>query len=156
MSTTSARPPATRRRAIRRTLAAIDGFLALTTVAGGLGLLTGAVAPPVAMLAGSPFRGYTVPGLALLAVVGGAAATATVLVLRRHRWGAAASALAAATIVGFEVVEVAVIGSPPGVARNLQLFYVAVGLAIGGLAWVLRRAERPPAPSTVDHTPITR
>jgi hypothetical protein len=91
---------------LRIVLIVLDAFLALTAVAGGIGLLAGVNAPPVEMLAGSPFRSYTIPGLALLVIVGGSALVAAVVVLRRQRWGALASGVAAAMIVGFEIVEV--------------------------------------------------
>ena len=42
-------------------------------------------------------------------------------------------------ILIFEFVEVLAIGSPPGIARNLQVFYVILGtlfcLQAGGLWW---------------------
>jgi hypothetical protein len=101
--------------------------------------LTGTIAPGLDLLQGSPFTSYTIPGLALLVLVGGSALTATVMLLRRHPFGTLASAVAGVMIMGFEVVEVLVIGSEPGVARNLQLFYFSLGLLIVVLAaarWV--------------------
>jgi hypothetical protein len=105
-------------------------FLAVTAAAGGLGLLTGILSPPVGMLAGSPFTTYLVPGLVLLVCVGGLAATAAILVVMRHRLAWAASMMAAGMILAFEIVEIAIIGSPAGVARVLQALYIGVGIAI--------------------------
>lgn len=124
-------------RVLRIVLIVLDAFLALTAVAGGIGLVAGLNAPPVEMLAGSPFRSYTIPGLALLVIVGGSALVAAVVLLRRQRWGALASGIAAAMIVGFEIVEVLAIGSPPGVARTLQIFYLSLGVALALLAGAL-------------------
>jgi hypothetical protein len=121
-------------RVLRWVLIGLSGFLALTAIAGGIGLLSGAVAPPLEELAGSVFPDYTVPGLALMLVVGGLAAAATVLLLRRHRLAWAAAASAGAAIIGFEVVEVLVFGSPLGIARNLQVFYLGLGALLVALA----------------------
>lgn len=114
-------------------------FLSVTAVAGGIGLLTGALAPGLELLEGSPFSSYLIPGLALLVLVGGSALVATFMMLGRHPLGVAASAVAGVMIMGFEVVEVLVIGSPVGIAWNLQLFYFTLGLLIAALAgwmWV--------------------
>jgi hypothetical protein len=115
----------------------LDAFLAVTAAAGGVALLTGFIAPGLALLQGSPFSSYTIPGLALLILVGGSAILATGLMLRFPQLGAPASAVAGVMIMGFEIVEVLVIGSEPGVARNLQLFYFALGLLIALLASVI-------------------
>jgi hypothetical protein len=123
--------------AARILLIGLEAFLGVTAAAGGLALLTGAIAPPPQLLAGSPFTSYTLPGLALLVLVGGSALAAMILLLRRHPWGAAASALAGVMIMGFEIVEVWAIGSEPGLARNLQLFYFTLGLLSAALALVL-------------------
>jgi len=132
------------KRILRTVLVVLDGFLALTAVAGGIGLLTGANAPALEFLQGSPFSSYTIPGLALLVIVGGCALAATIWMWRRHPFGAPASGLAGVVIIGFEIVEVLVIGSPAGIARNLQVVYFTLGLLIlvlaGGM-WVSERAE---------------
>jgi hypothetical protein len=114
-------------------------FLALTAVAGGAALLTGDISPGPELLAGSPFNSYLIPGLSLLVLVGGSALVATFLMLVRQPSGVAATAVAGVMIMGFEVVEVLVIGSPAGLARNLQIFYFGLGLLITALAgwmWV--------------------
>jgi hypothetical protein len=122
-------------------LIVFNGFLAVTAAAGGLGLLTGAISPGLELLAGSPFGSYTIPGLALLMVVGGSALAATILLIRRHPLGSLAAVLAGVMIMGFELVEVLVIGSDPGLARNLQLFYFVLGLSVAGLGSWLWVAE---------------
>jgi hypothetical protein len=69
---------------LRNLLIILDGFLALTAFAGGIGLLTGVARPPVELLRGSPFTDYTIPALALFVIVGGSALGATILLVRRH------------------------------------------------------------------------
>ena len=119
-------------------LIVLDAFLTVTSIAGGVGLLTGAISPGVEMLQGSPFHTYLIPGLALLMIVGGSALLATGLMLRLPQLGVLASAVAGVIIIGFEVVEVLVIGSPAGLGRNLQIFYFTLGLLLIALAVTLR------------------
>ena len=106
------------RVALRVTLILLTAFLALTAFAGGIGLLTGWNAPPVEDLGDSPFKDFTLPGLALFVLVGGAALLACVLLIRRSRWAAPVAAGAGLSIMFFEFVEILVIGSPPGIARH--------------------------------------
>lgn len=126
----------------RYTLLVFDLFLAVTAVAGGLGLLTGAMAPDVALLQGSPFHSYTIPGLALLLFVGGSALLATGLMVRLPELGVLASGATGLLILSFETVEVLVIGSDPGVARTLQLLYFGLGLLMVLLAAALWLPQR--------------
>jgi hypothetical protein len=130
------------RKLLRTLLVILDAFLALTAIAGGIGLLTDLNAPPVTDLAGSPFSDYTIPGLALLVIVGGAAVVATLMMLRNHPNAAPASGASGVAIVFFEIIEVLVIGSPPGIARNLQIFYFTLGLIIivfASAQWSIQR-----------------
>ena len=129
-------------RMLRILLVVLDGFLGLTAIAGGVGLLAGINAPSTADLAGSLFSDYTIPALALLVIVGGAGVVSTVMTLRKHWYAALASGAAGVVIVIFEIVEVLAIGSPPGVARTLQIFYFALGLLIILLALALWSSQR--------------
>jgi hypothetical protein len=113
----------------RAALGVATGFLGLTAVAGGIGILLGRMGLSDEDLAGSPFDSYLIPGLALLIVVGGAALLATLALLRRHPLAAPAAVVAGSTIVVFEVVQATVIGLHP-----LQVFYAALGLLIIALA----------------------
>jgi hypothetical protein len=121
----------TRDRAERVGLAILDGFLGVTAAIGGLCLLLRVpfVTPPTDLLAESPFGDYTIPGLALLVLVGGGGMLATALVLRRSPWGTAASAMAGLMILVFEAVELVVIGF-----TGLLALYILLGFTILGLA----------------------
>ncbi|RIK37379.1 MAG: hypothetical protein DCC55_24435 [Chloroflexi bacterium] len=133
------------KRVDRTLLTLMVAFLSVTAVAGGGALLTGDISPGLELLEGSPFASYVIPGLSLLVLVGGSAAIATFMMLGRHPLAVAASAVAGVMIMGFEVVEVLVIGSPAGLARNLQLFYFTLGLlitALTGWMWVSARGMR--------------
>lgn len=127
---------------LRVLLILLDGFLALTAFGGGIALLAGLYAPPVEMLAGSPFKSYTVPGLALFVLVGGSALVAMILMIRRHPMAALASAVAGIIIILFEIVEVMVIGSPEGISRDLQIFYFTLGgliILLAAAFWLVNR-----------------
>ena len=75
-------------------------------------------------------------------LVGGSAACAATLLIRRRQQALLAALAAAAAILAFETVEVVVIGSPEGVARNLQILYFAIGGAIGAGAVMAQRTDR--------------
>ena len=117
----------------RISLIVLSFFLALSAIAGGVGLLTGWNTPPVQDLGASIFRDYTVPGLALLLIVGGGAMLSAVLLVRRHALALPVTAAAEFAIIFFEFVEILVIGSPPGIARTLQIIYFGVGALMNGI-----------------------
>ena len=127
---------------LRVTLIVLTALLGLTAIAGGIALLAGINAPPVDELEGSRFDSYVIPGLALLVLVGGGGCAAALLTWRRHRLAPLVAGAAGAMIIVFEVVEILTIGSDPGVARNLQVFYLSVGVLIIVLSLVLRRPLR--------------
>jgi hypothetical protein len=118
------------RKTLNVVLIVLTFFLALTAVAGGIALLTGLNTPPVAMLQGSPFRDYTIPGLALTVIVGGSGLFAAILLLRKSKYATLFAATAGIIIMFFEFVEALIIGSPAGVARTLQIFYFGLGTLI--------------------------
>ena len=108
----------------RVALVALNVFLGLTAVAGGLGLLLGWYEPPpVELLRGSPFGSYALPALFLLVAMGGGGLLAAVAVLRRPELGAPASGVAGAMTIGFEVVQMMIIGF-----SWLQVLYLVVGV----------------------------
>ena len=111
-------------------LIVLTAFLSLTAAAGGIGLISNLLVPPVEMLGNSPFTGYIVPGLALFLLVGGVALFATVLLVRKSRYGLLFANTAGVVILFFEFVEVLVIGSPAGPAQFMQFFYFGLGTLI--------------------------
>jgi hypothetical protein len=129
------------RKILRVVLIVLNIFLALTAAAGGVGLLTNLNAPPVEQLGNSIFKDFTVPGLALVVIVGGGAALATVLLIRKSRFASLCSLAAGIAIMFFEFVEVLVIGSPVGIARDLQIFYFGLGTSITVLVMTVGLVE---------------
>ncbi len=130
------------KKALHWTLVVLLVFLGLTSVAGGIGLLTGGGAPGLELLRGSPFSDYTIPGLSLMILVGGAGLVAAILVIRRHRLGLVAAGLAGFDMVFFEIVEIQVIGHQTAAALFFQGFGIVLGLAIMLLAATLWSLDR--------------
>lgn len=110
-------------------------LLAMTAIPGAIALWSGSLVPPSALLAGSPFSSYAVPAAALFGVglLAAAAARANIADDDRRR---ALSAMTGLGLVIFELVEIAVIGSPTGPAQWMQMFFFALGFTLIGLAVV--------------------
>ena len=134
-----------KQKALRITIFVLVVFGALTTLAGGIGLLTGAIAVPLEWLEGSPFVDYTIPGLALTIIVGGSMLLAAMTIFTGHEIGVLASGFAGLVMMIFEIVEAPVIdpyaGSSLSVAFSLQIFFFALGLVIFVLAAILWMIE---------------
>ena len=101
---------------------------------------------PVSELRTTPFADFTIPALLLGFVVGGSALAATLIALfgpRRIalfeplRFDALATAFAGCIMVGWMVIEIAMIGLDTWV----QALYLVVGLLMIGLAGLLQWAE---------------
>ena len=95
---------------IRTLLGALFAFGALNAFAGGYYGLSGAEGVPREWLAGSPFSDYFVPSLVLFVVVGDALALAAIMVFRGHPLARAIACAAAAVLLVWIVVQVAIIG----------------------------------------------
>jgi hypothetical protein len=135
-------------KGIRIALLVIEGFIGLSAIQGGIGLLRGVefnFVVPVAWLAGTPFSDYTIPGLVLAIVVGGSALFAAATVFIHREWAVLASVLAGLLMVGYLVVEAICIDSKVGndlpIALGAQLLYFALGLTVFGLAGSLWMKE---------------
>lgn len=114
-----------------------DLFAGLAAVAGGVGLVGGGIRFPSDWLSGTPFSGYTAPGLILGIVVGGSALVAAAISLLANREaGAMASAIAGAVMIGWIVGEVALIGY----VSWMQPAFFGYGLAMVALAALYRDA----------------
>ncbi len=130
---------------IRIALVVLEVFVALGAIAGGIGLLTGAIPVSLNALQGSPFADYTIPALSLMIIVGGGMLFAAATILTRREIGVLASIFAGLAMMIFEIVEVAVVdhvgGSGLVFAVVLQAFYFALGLAIFVLSFSLWMTE---------------
>ena len=134
-------------KSMRLTLVVIELFVGLWAVIGGVGLVTGSIAflqMPVKYLQGTPFTDYTIPGLLLMLVVGGSFLFAAATILTRHELGVLASAVAGLILIGFEIVEVAIIdrdGATLPTAAPQQIMMTVFGLLCFGLAASIWKRE---------------
>ncbi|MGB8345838.1 MAG: hypothetical protein WCD86_13205 [Ktedonobacteraceae bacterium] len=130
---------------IRITLVVLEAFVALSAVAGGIGLLTGVIPASLDGLQGSLFVDYTIPALSLMIIVGGSMLLATATIPTGREIGVLASAFAGLAMMIFEIVEAVVIdrigGSELAIAVVLQTFYFVLGLAIFVLSSFLWMTE---------------
>lgn len=130
------------RRVRRRSaIAALELFVAAGAVYGGVNLLADAEAfgMRTEWLHGSPFPDYTVPGIALLAGIGGGMATAAVLALRGNRTAPAAARLMGAALLVFLAVETAVLGY-----RGIMQVVLLVAMGVPALVLLRTRRDAPP------------
>jgi hypothetical protein len=96
----------------RRLLVAVELVVGLGALYGGCGLLLDAERLGVkeSWLQGSPFPNYRIPGVVLLVAVGGGLLSAAVATWRRPPWAPFAARGAAAILLGWGIVETAVVG----------------------------------------------
>ena len=128
-------------------LATIEGLTGLGAIGGGIAILTGAFNRwfPVAWLQGTPFSDYTIPGLALLVIIGGGMLLAAAAQFVRRAWAVLFSAAMGLVMIGFEVVEIAVINRnaeavvPSTIVQ--QVLFIVIGLTIFALSASLWMAE---------------
>lgn len=133
--------PQHRRGRLATSAIALEVFLGLGAIGGGIALILGPkgeILPlPVSALAGSPFDSYLVPGLILLTVLG---IGPLVVALLSWRGSARAPLLAVGigcALLAWLAVQIAIIGfslDPP-----LQPLYLVLGVVIlgVGLAWLI-------------------
>ena len=136
------------RTATRIGLLALDGFVAVSAIAGAIWVVP---TMPLEWIRNGPFTDWTVPAFAL-GFVGVLAAIALVALLVRPWAGALLSIVAGVAMVAFELVEVGVVGwtltdpSLEGFQKSLQVVYLVVGSAQAVLGWVMWRDARDAAP----------
>jgi hypothetical protein len=122
---------------VRVVLIVVEALVAQSVIAGSLLLVAGRSGMPLAWLAGTPFSDYTIPGLVLVIVVGGSALLAAATVFIYREWAVLVSAVAGLLLIGYLVVQAAMID-------HLDWFYAACfvfGVAIFGLATSLWMVE---------------
>jgi hypothetical protein len=117
------------------TLIILNIFLAVTAIPGGFCLLIGIAAPPIDELKSSIFTDYTIPGLALMIIVGGSALLTSIMLISKNKYALLFSAMCGLIIMFFEFVEVLAIGSPTGAGLAMQIIYFVLGVAIVKLSF---------------------
>src|SRR5579859_2689439 len=108
-----------RERNVRIAMIVVDLFAAVSAIMGAVGLVVGFMNIPLSVLSGTPFADFTIPALLLGFVVGGSALAAAAIALfgpRRlaplgpWKFDALASAVAGCVMVGWMLIEIAMIG----------------------------------------------
>jgi len=125
------------RKTLYTSLIILNIFLALTSIPGGFCLLTDIAAPPIEELKGSIFTDYTIPGIALMIIVGGSALFTAFMLIRKNKYAILCSAFVGLIIMTFEFVEVLAIGSPSGAGLVMQIIYFVLGIAMVKCALVV-------------------
>jgi hypothetical protein len=126
---------------------ALEVVLSLGALGGGGALMLGSrgeiIPLPVAVLSGSPFDTFFVPGLILFGVLGLGPLVAAFLAWLRHPLAPLAAGVVGAALLIWLAVEIAIVGytnDPP-----LQPFYLLFGAAIIVVAtgWLASRRADP-------------
>jgi len=131
-------------RTNRIALGLLELFVVLTAVQGAIFVIPNL---PASWIKGTPFADYTIPALALGIVCGGGSLIAGLAVMFRPLLGGALSIMAGVVMIGFELVEISVVGftlvtNGPAIPQAwLQVIYLAVGTAIMLLGFRLLVAE---------------
>jgi hypothetical protein len=134
MHTDEALPSAGGRAAMRVLLGVLLSFGALNAFAGAYYGLAGAPGVPTEWLHGSPFSDYTVPSIILGGVVGGSFLLAAIAVFARWRSARLLAAAAGVIVLGWLVVQLAIIGyvswmQPATAGWGIAILFVARLLA---------------------------
>lgn len=86
-------------------LLVLQGFLALTSFAGGMAIMFGpslgplGITPPAELLEGTAFDSYLLPGLILIAVVGGMHLVVFLLLRQRRRSAPTVASIAGSGLI---------------------------------------------------------
>lgn len=120
-------------------LVGLEVIIAVNAIYGGIGLMVNGMGMPDDWLEATPFRSWTLPGVALLASVAVPMSIAGVGELTRWRLAYLASVTAGLVLVGWIVVQVLVL-------RRYFFLQPALGVAgafVVGLAWWSHRRRSP-------------
>jgi hypothetical protein len=136
-----------RHRLLRGVLAGLAALIALGAIPGAIFVVPALPHTWLHQGAITPFTDFTIPALALGVLCGGGALLALVTVLVRPRIGALVAMAAGVLMVGFEVLEILVVGFTPLLypsqpASWLQVVYLVIGasmIVLGELLWMLER-----------------
>jgi hypothetical protein len=131
---------------LRGPIAALAAFVAVTAIQGAIFVVPTMPSSVLHQGVLALFPDYAVPAIALGVLCGGAALIALVTVFVWPQLGALAAVVAGAFMIGFELVEIVVVGFTPAQTPDqfpawLQVIYLAVGTALVILGLRLWKAE---------------
>lgn len=116
-------------------LGALEAAIAVSAIAGGVGLIINGLGMSMGVLDGSPFTGFLWPGVILAGAVGGSGLLAWGALLAHHPRAIEAGAAAGAVLAGWIVVQVVMLGY----ISVLQPVMAVLGLATLLVALEARR-----------------
>ena len=123
-------------------LGALQVFIGLGAVAGGLGLALDpsgkSVGIPLELLKSSPFTTFLIPGIVLFTVNGLGSLVGAVLTFTRHRFAGKMAMALGAFLVAWIVIQVYWVGG----IHWLHLFYFILGLLEFALGWSVKKNAR--------------
>lgn len=94
----------------RRWIGVLEAITSVAAIGGGVGLMINGLGLPADKAPDLPIgSGWMLPGVALIAVVGGGQAVASIAELRNHERAAQATLVAGSLLVAMEVAELALI-----------------------------------------------
>jgi hypothetical protein len=134
------------RSVLRVVLFVLASFVAFTAIYGAFFVIPDL---PPEWLDGGPFPDYMIPSLALGLIVGPLAIASAIAVIVRPELAGAVAMVAGATMIAFELVEVAVVGlaiveyGTDQPVAWLQIVYLVVGLVQLLVGYALWRATAP-------------
>jgi hypothetical protein len=125
-------------------LAALELLVAFPAVPSGIALIRDGMGMDRAWIDHTLLPDYTIPGVLLLAVIGGGTAAAAALTLARPQLGRPAALAAGAVLLAWLAIETLMIGWHGGPQLGLDLACGALGaaLATAGLHGADIRVER--------------
>jgi hypothetical protein len=123
-------------------LGALQAFIGLGALAGGLGLVsdpTGAnLGLPADLLESTPFSSYLVPGIVLFTINGAGSLLGSVATFRRLRWAGETAMALGAFLVAWILAQIYWFAG----VHWLHALYLGLGSLELVLGWSLRRAPR--------------
>lgn len=139
-------PVSTLRGRGRVLLAAVGVFVGVGALYGGVNLIVDAegFGMEASWLEGTPFSDYTVPGIALLVMIGGGMLVAAGLAVLGSEYAAIAAVVMGVTTLGFLTVETFVIGYEGSRQLPLVATITVAALVLVGLGW--HELGMPPRP----------
>jgi len=137
----------TTHKPLRVTLSVLAAIVALTAIQGAIFVLPTMPTSVLHLGMIALFSDFTIPALALGVLCGGGALVALIAVVLRPWLGGLLSMVAGMFMVGFELVEIMVVGftpiqTPTQPQAWLQVFYLAIGALMVALGWRLWRVEQ--------------
>jgi hypothetical protein len=126
------------KRFIQIILLIVTSFVALTSIGGGIAILTGIDKFPIEWLDGTPFKSFVIPAILLLILVGGSASLAAINVLFKRKYAHRCSFISGIFLIGYILVEILILKQVPPGPTPIEIFYLMLGIIISAIAIIFR------------------